>query len=142
MTLLLFVVLPLGLARLQGVAVQPGFQLRSASPWAFILAAVLGCSLWPLAYDLIILCQDLGIATLSAEQLAEQPASARSTAQPLAVPAARRHPARLGHRAGDRRRVLLPRLPARRVPRPPPRLGRHRHSPPPCSACFTPASAA
>jgi sodium transport system permease protein len=75
MTLFLFVVLPLGLARLQGVAVQPGFQLKSASPWAFILAAILGCTLWPLAYDLIILCHDLGLATISAEQLtASQPA--------------------------------------------------------------------
>ena len=32
---------------------------------------MIGCTLWPLAYNSIILCQQLGIATISAEKLAE-----------------------------------------------------------------------
>jgi len=68
MTLLLFIVVPLLLARSQGVQLESGFQLRRASPIAFAAAAVLGCTLWPLAYDLMTFCQNLGVATLSAEQ--------------------------------------------------------------------------
>jgi ABC-2 type transport system permease protein/sodium transport system permease protein len=71
MTILVFLVLPLGLARLQGLAVQPGFQLLSASPIAFIAAALLGATLWPLAYNLIVLCHDVGLATINMEKLAE-----------------------------------------------------------------------
>jgi ABC-2 type transport system permease protein/sodium transport system permease protein len=70
-SLLLFIIVPLTMARLQGVEVQGGFQLRRASPVAIAAAIILGCTLWPLAYDSIILCQSLGIATLSAEKLAE-----------------------------------------------------------------------
>ena len=56
MTLLLFIALPLVLARLQGVQVcGSAFSLPRRAPLAFIAAAVLGCTLWPLAYDLIIL---------------------------------------------------------------------------------------
>jgi hypothetical protein len=71
-TLLLFIVLPLTLARLQGVYLTSGFQLHAASPLAFLAAAALGLTLWPLAYDSIILCQDLGIATITAETLLEK----------------------------------------------------------------------
>lgn len=71
-TLLLFVVVPVMLARLQGVELRHGFQLQQV-PWlAFTAAIVLGCTLWPLAYDSIILCQNLGIATISMEKLEEQ----------------------------------------------------------------------
>jgi sodium transport system permease protein len=70
-TLLLFIVVPLLVARLQGVEVRPGFQMQRASPLVYVAAAVLGGTLWPLAYDSIILCQHLGIATFSAESLAE-----------------------------------------------------------------------
>ncbi|HZN35554.1 MAG TPA: CPBP family intramembrane glutamic endopeptidase, partial [Pirellulaceae bacterium] len=68
---LLFIVLPLGLTRLQGVAVRSGFQLNAPKPLTLVGAAVLGCCLWTVAYDLIILCQDLGIATLSLKKLEE-----------------------------------------------------------------------
>jgi sodium transport system permease protein len=71
-TLLLFMLLPVLLARGQGVRVREGFQLHSAPPLVWIAAAVLGCTLWPLAYDSIILCQQLGFATLNFEKLAEQ----------------------------------------------------------------------
>jgi ABC-2 type transport system permease protein/sodium transport system permease protein len=69
--LLLFIVVPVGLARLQGVRVKDGFQLFRASPLVLASAFVLGCTLWPLAYNSIILCQNLGIATISAEKLEE-----------------------------------------------------------------------
>jgi sodium transport system permease protein len=70
-TLLLFIIVPLVLARWQGVQLQGGFQLHRAAPLMFVAAVVLGCTLWPLAYNLHILCQNLGIATISAERLAE-----------------------------------------------------------------------
>ncbi len=70
-SLLIFIVLPLSLARGQGIRLDDGFQLRQTGIGIYIAAAVLGATLWPLAYDLIILCRDLGIATLSAERLEE-----------------------------------------------------------------------
>jgi len=71
-TLLLFMLVPALMARMQGVEFREGFQLRAASPLAWMAAGVLGCTLWPLAYDSIILCQQLGLATLNLEKLAEQ----------------------------------------------------------------------
>jgi sodium transport system permease protein len=71
-TLLLFIVLPLTLARLQGVEVKSGFQLHRTSPLAFFAGAALGLTLWPLAYNSIILCQDLEIATFTTEMLLEK----------------------------------------------------------------------
>ena len=70
-TLLLFIIAPILMARWQGVQLHSGFQLHRASPLMFLAAVVLGCTLWPLAYDLHILCQKLGIATISVERLAE-----------------------------------------------------------------------
>jgi ABC-2 type transport system permease protein/sodium transport system permease protein len=67
-SLFLFVILPMTLARLQGVSIRQGFQLRPAPVLAFVAAAVLGCTLWPLAYDLIIVCRDVGIATIKDSQ--------------------------------------------------------------------------
>jgi ABC-2 type transport system permease protein/sodium transport system permease protein len=71
-TLLLFLALPLGLARLQGLKVQDAFQLQRPATMALVCASVLGVTLWPLACDLILLSQKLGIATVSIEKLAEQ----------------------------------------------------------------------
>jgi sodium transport system permease protein len=71
-TILLFLLLPALVARVQGVRVRQGFQLHSAPLLVWIAAVVLGLTLWPLAYDLIILCQQLGFATLNLEKLAEQ----------------------------------------------------------------------
>jgi sodium transport system permease protein len=70
-TLLLFIVVPLALARWQGVSVKDGFQLHASSPLVLAAAVVLGCTLWPLAYDSHIFCQNIGIATISAEKLEE-----------------------------------------------------------------------
>jgi ABC-2 type transport system permease protein/sodium transport system permease protein len=65
----IFFVTPLLLARWQGVSPGGGFQLRGANWLSFLAAIVLGCSLAPLAYELIITSRDLGIATLSEAQL-------------------------------------------------------------------------
>ncbi|HEY2412366.1 MAG TPA: ABC transporter permease subunit/CPBP intramembrane protease [Pirellulaceae bacterium] len=70
-TLIIFVAVPMMMARYQGVAPRSGFQLSRANPLFFVAAAILGATLWPLAYDSIILCQQLGLATLSSEKLAE-----------------------------------------------------------------------
>jgi sodium transport system permease protein len=70
-TLIIFVVVPLLMARYQGVEPHSGFQLSRARPIFFAAAGILGATLWPLAYDSIILCQQLGLATLSSEKLAE-----------------------------------------------------------------------
>ena len=73
--LLLFAALPLVLARGQGVAIRDGFQLRGAPLLAFAGGALLGCSLWALVYDLIVLSQNLSLTSLTAAQLAKhQPA--------------------------------------------------------------------
>ena len=68
--LLLFLILPLAVARWQGVSLASGFQLRGANPLLFIGAIILGCSLAPLAYELIVVSQDYGLATISEEELA------------------------------------------------------------------------
>lgn len=70
-TLIVFIIVPLLLARFQGADVGPGFQLSRPKPQFIAAAAVLGTTLWPLAYNSIILCQHLGLATLSSETLAE-----------------------------------------------------------------------
>jgi ABC-2 type transport system permease protein/sodium transport system permease protein len=73
--LALFGALPLWAARWQGVAMISGFQLRRPSALALFGAVVLGLSLAPLAYELILLSQDFGFATISGAQLEEkQPA--------------------------------------------------------------------
>src|SRR4029078_10863251 len=68
---LLFLAVPLGLAKLQGLKLQGAFQLHWPTAMALICASVLGVTLWPLACDLILLSQKLGIATINLEKLAE-----------------------------------------------------------------------
>jgi sodium transport system permease protein len=72
MLLVLFVVIPASMARWQGVEFFGGFQLRSPPALGMIGAVILGCSLAPLAFELIILSQQFGIATISQEQLVEK----------------------------------------------------------------------
>jgi ABC-2 type transport system permease protein/sodium transport system permease protein len=72
MLLVLFVLVPLVMARWQGVEPFAGFQLRWPSALGIVGAAILGCSLAPLAFELIILSQQFGIATIGQEQLAEK----------------------------------------------------------------------
>jgi sodium transport system permease protein len=52
LTILLFAIGPLALARWTGVEWGEGFQLRGASWLAFGAAALLGLSLWPFAFEL------------------------------------------------------------------------------------------
>jgi ABC-2 type transport system permease protein/sodium transport system permease protein len=70
-TLMLFALVPLAMAHLQGVCWPQGFQLQPAPLRAWLAAAVLGASLWPLAYNLLVLCQQWGLATWTPERLAE-----------------------------------------------------------------------
>jgi ABC-2 type transport system permease protein/sodium transport system permease protein len=72
MLLGLFVVFPAAMARWQGVALAGGFQLRAPPVLGVIGAAILGGSLAPLAFELIILSQQYGVATISQEQMAEK----------------------------------------------------------------------
>lgn len=69
-TLLLFALLPALLARLQSVSLGSGFQLRGASPLAFVGAVILGVSLWPLAIELVLVAQRSGLASLNEEAVA------------------------------------------------------------------------
>lgn len=70
-SLILFILVPVVLGRWQGLVLRESFQLRAAHPLVFVAAVVLGLTLWPLAYDCIILCMKLGISTISWEKLAE-----------------------------------------------------------------------
>jgi ABC-2 type transport system permease protein/sodium transport system permease protein len=67
--LLIFFAAPLVMARWQGVSVSRGFQLRGASWLSFLAALVCGAALAPLVYELIIVCRELGLSTLSDAQL-------------------------------------------------------------------------
>jgi membrane protease YdiL (CAAX protease family) len=69
LTVFIFLVVPYTLARFQGVSMLGGFQLRGASWLSFLAAIILGGSLAPLAYELIIASREFGIATLSDLQL-------------------------------------------------------------------------
>jgi sodium transport system permease protein len=72
MLVLLFGVTPLLVARWQGVSLRAGFQIRGAPLLGYLGATVLGLALAPLAYELIIVSQRLGIATISEQQLADK----------------------------------------------------------------------
>jgi ABC-2 type transport system permease protein/sodium transport system permease protein len=69
LTITIFFAAPYLLARWQGVSLAGGFQLRRASWFSLVAAIVLGGSLAPLAYELIIVSRELGVATLSDRQL-------------------------------------------------------------------------
>jgi membrane protease YdiL (CAAX protease family) len=89
MLAVLFGVVPLLIARYQGVAIGPGFQLRRPPILGVVGAIVLGVATAPLAYELIILSQSLGIATLSEQDLADKsPLVQRLVAQWRTLPPA------------------------------------------------------
>ena len=54
-TLLLFAALPLALSWYNAIRWTSGFSFRSASPIAFLAAIGLGFTLWPFAYELVLL---------------------------------------------------------------------------------------
>jgi ABC-2 type transport system permease protein/sodium transport system permease protein len=54
-TAFLFLVLPLALAGYCAINIVSGFSLGRARPLSFLAAAMLGLSLWPFAYELVLL---------------------------------------------------------------------------------------
>ncbi len=62
---------PLLFAAAQRVRLVEGFQLRQAPLLGFLGAAVLGCALWPFAYELFLVGKLTGLATLNRDQFGE-----------------------------------------------------------------------
>lgn len=54
-TVLLFAALPLALTQFSSIPWKSGLAMRGAPPVSFVAAAVLGVSLWPFAYELVLL---------------------------------------------------------------------------------------
>lgn len=69
-TSLLFGAIPWFAARLQRLGVRQAFGLRSTSPAAFTVALLLGCTLWPLAHEIVLFAQAVGLASIRPEQFA------------------------------------------------------------------------
>jgi ABC-2 type transport system permease protein/sodium transport system permease protein len=67
-TVFLFAALPIVIASFQRVRFRSGFQLQTARISSFAAAFVLGLSLWPLAHEVFLLNEALGIKALD-EQL-------------------------------------------------------------------------
>jgi sodium transport system permease protein len=68
-TMLLFGGFPLAAALLQRVRLDSAFAVRPASWLAFVAAALLGLTLWPLVEELFLLTQLLGVGTIDADKL-------------------------------------------------------------------------
>lgn len=64
-TAFLFGGIPLAAAAIQRVRMVAGFQLRAASPFAFVGAAIIGVAVWPLAHEVFLLNRVFGVGTLS-----------------------------------------------------------------------------
>lgn len=69
-TVVLFGGFPLLAAILQRLPLGETLRLRGARPLAFAGAIVLGASLWPLAHEVYLLNEVIGLTTLSPEQVA------------------------------------------------------------------------
>jgi sodium transport system permease protein len=67
--IVLFAGFPLVGARLARVDMVSGFALRGAPLAGFLGAAILGLSLWPLAFQIFALSRDWGIATIDEEKV-------------------------------------------------------------------------
>ena len=61
-TIALFAALPLGLARFSTIRLVTGFSLRRAAPMTFLASAILGLSLWPFSYELVLLQTPDGVS--------------------------------------------------------------------------------
>ena len=68
-TVILFAGFPMVAAVLQGAPRREVFQLRPVRPLAVLGAALLGLSLWPMAHEIFLLNETIGLATLSEEQI-------------------------------------------------------------------------
>jgi len=69
-TAAVFGLCPLLFSAAQRVRLLAGFQLRPAPWWAFVGAASLGTSLWPMAHEIFLFGRWLGLASLDASQFA------------------------------------------------------------------------
>jgi ABC-2 type transport system permease protein/sodium transport system permease protein len=69
--LALFAGLPLTAARIARVRLSSGLGLRGAPFEGYIGATLLGLSLWPFAFEIIIAARDLGIVTIAPERFQE-----------------------------------------------------------------------
>jgi sodium transport system permease protein len=68
-TLVLFAGMPLAAAFLQRVRLATGFRVRPARLLALCAAAIWGLTLWPIAHEVFLLNQWLGLTTLTGEQM-------------------------------------------------------------------------
>ncbi|MEM7311679.1 MAG: ABC transporter permease subunit/CPBP intramembrane protease [Planctomycetota bacterium] len=68
-TVVLFGVLPIAAALISRIRIADAFYLRSAPLLAFLAAGLLGVSLWPLVYELVLAHRLLGIAALTPERI-------------------------------------------------------------------------
>lgn len=68
-TALLFAVIPLLAAWLQRTHLRSGFRLQGASVGSFLAAAILGFSLWPLAHEVYLINELLGIGAINQQRL-------------------------------------------------------------------------
>src|SRR5262249_36303018 len=60
----LFAAFPLAWAWPGNVELRPAFRLRGATAPGFVIAAILGLSLWPFAHEVILLLRQAGVSTL------------------------------------------------------------------------------
>jgi ABC-2 type transport system permease protein/sodium transport system permease protein len=68
-TALLFAGLPLLVGRVQNVVIREAFRLRGSHVLAFLSAAILGVSLWPMAHEIFLMNEILGLSSLSEERI-------------------------------------------------------------------------
>ena len=68
-SVIVFALVPLLFATAQRVQLRDGFRVRRASPWALVGALILGCSVWPFAYELYVFAKSIGMISLDRSQL-------------------------------------------------------------------------
>ncbi len=69
MTVILYGLFPIVLARLQHVPVRTGFQLRTFPVAGLVAAVLLGCAMWPWCHELVVLLDQLGFAPIETSRL-------------------------------------------------------------------------
>ncbi len=86
-TVLVFGGIPVITMAFRHVRPIPALSLRGASPWAFLAAALLACSLWAFAYEMILGVEEAGLVTINEElkQYAEKLAAQLRSVSPALV---------------------------------------------------------
>lgn len=67
----LYLLLPIAIAAIRRLDLPRTFQVLPFPPLALIGVVVLGFSLWPVAHEIVVFSQRIGLATLSGEKLAK-----------------------------------------------------------------------